>query len=76
MSQRNDSSWQDIPNASTPEAVVQSALKGIHYPASKQDLIKTAQSNNAPETILSKVRALPDQEYSGPQDVQRQFGKF
>jgi hypothetical protein len=50
---------------------VQKHLKGIDYPASKEDLASTAESNNAPDELVERLRNLPDQQYSGPDDVQQ-----
>jgi hypothetical protein len=60
---------------SVPAAAVQSALKGAHYPASKQDLVKLAQSNNAPSPLIEKLRDLPGNQFGGPQDVMKAFGQ-
>lgn len=49
---------------------VQKHLKGINYPASKEDLASTAESNNAPGDLVEQLRNLPDQQFSGPDDVQ------
>jgi hypothetical protein len=60
---------------SVPAAAVQSALKGAHYPATKQDLIRLAQQNNAPDPLLAKIRGLPGTSFSGPQEVMKAFGQ-
>jgi hypothetical protein len=49
---------------------VQKHLKGINYPASKEDLASTAESNNASTELVEQLRNLPDQQYAGPKDVQ------
>ncbi len=54
---------------------VQKALKGIHYPASKADLLKQAQQNNAPDIVLSRIRALPGDRFEKPTDVRKALGK-
>ncbi|HEX6122311.1 MAG TPA: DUF2795 domain-containing protein [Ktedonobacterales bacterium] len=61
---------------SVPAAAVQSALKGAHYPASKQDLVKLAQQNNASDPLLDKIRELPGNQFNGPQDVMKAFGQI
>jgi hypothetical protein len=60
---------------SVPAAAVQTALKGAQYPASKQDLIKLAKQNNAPDPLLEKIRRLPSETFGGPQDVMKAFGQ-
>ena len=49
---------------------VQKHLKGINYPASKEDLTSTAKSNEAPNELVERLENLPDQQFSGPDDVQ------
>jgi hypothetical protein len=46
-------------------AHVQKHLKGQHYPASKNDLVKTAQGNHAPDEVMETIRGLPDDEFHG-----------
>jgi hypothetical protein len=48
---------------------VQQVLKGVQFPASKQDLVRIAQQNHAPDPIIQKIRSLPGDQFSGPQDV-------
>ncbi len=50
---------------------VQKHLKGVSYPASKEDLASTAESNDAPSGLVEQLRNLPDQLYTGPDDVQQ-----
>ncbi|MDD5039146.1 MAG: DUF2795 domain-containing protein [Dehalococcoidales bacterium] len=57
-------------------AQIQVYLKGIHYPANKQQVVNQAKSNNAPENVMSFLRRLPDRQYSRPMDVEEEFGKM
>ena len=50
---------------------VQKALKNVQFPASKQDLVRVAQQNNAPAPIVDKLRTMPGDQYNGPQDVMK-----
>ncbi len=50
----------------------QKSLKGISYPANKDDLIETAERNRAPTIVMKVLRRLPDREYGGPQDVMKE----
>lgn len=52
---------------------IQRNLKGISYPASKDDLIETAERNDAPEIVMRVLKRLPDREYGGPQDVMKEM---
>jgi hypothetical protein len=46
-------------------------LRGIRYPATKQQLVDQARSNRADEEALSSLREMPEGEYSGPDEVSR-----
>jgi Protein of unknown function (DUF2795) len=54
---------------------LQKHLKGTNYPASKNDLVQRAQSNDAPNDVLAMIRQLPSESYDSPADVMRAFGK-
>jgi hypothetical protein len=55
---------------------LQKHLKGVNYPASRQDLMKAAAANGADEDISSFLEQLPDQKYQTPADVNEAFGKL
>jgi len=55
-------------------ADLQKYLKGVSYPATKDDLISAAQSNEAPDDIMNTLRSLPDKSFGGPQEVEMAFG--
>ena len=46
-------------------------LRGIRYPATKQQLVDQARSNQADEEALSSLREMPEGEYSSPDEVSR-----
>jgi len=48
---------------------LQKHLKGVSYPASKEDLLSTAEQQGADQDLLSALKQLPDQQYEGPTDV-------
>ncbi|MCX7597129.1 MAG: DUF2795 domain-containing protein [Fischerella sp.] len=48
---------------------LQKHLKGIDYPASKQELIQHAQQQGADENAIAVLQKLPEQEYKNPTDV-------
>ena len=48
---------------------VQKHLKGMSYPASRDDLVATAQQNGAAEDLLEQLRNIGREEFSGPDDV-------
>ena len=53
---------------------VQTHLKGIDYPASKEDVIATAESNDAPQEIIEALQAMDGAEFEGPDDVMDALG--
>lgn len=53
------------------EANIQKVLSGANYPATKNELVQTAQRHNAPDEVISKIRDLPEQRFNSPQDVQK-----
>lgn len=50
---------------------LQKHLKGVNYPASKQDLMSAAEGNGADDDVRSILDALPDEEYQTPADVSK-----
>ena len=55
---------------------LQKHLKGTSYPASKQDLVRQAQTNQAPGDVLEMIRRLPLERYGSPAEVMRSFGRM
>ena len=53
---------------------VQKFLKGIDYPASKEDVLETARRNKADDNVLSTLERIPDREYEGPTGVTEAIG--
>jgi hypothetical protein len=49
-------------------------LKGVDYPANKNDLIKHAQQNGADQQVLETLKQLPDRTYEGPAGVSKAVG--
>jgi Protein of unknown function (DUF2795) len=46
-------------------------LGGIHYPATKQQLVYQAQGNQADDEALTALKGLPDREYGSPDELSR-----
>lgn len=46
-------------------------LGGMRYPATKQQLVDQARSNQADDEALSSLRGMPEREYSGPDEVSK-----
>jgi hypothetical protein len=53
---------------------LQKHLKGMDYPASKEELIQHAQQQGADENAISVLQQLPEQEYQTPTDVSEAVG--
>ena len=49
-------------------------LKGVDYPANKNDLIKRAQQNGADQQVLDTLKQLPDRTFEGPSGVSKAIG--
>ncbi len=54
---------------------VQKFLGGIHYPASKQQLIEHARGNKADDYAMEALKDIPEREYSGPDEVSKVVAK-
>ncbi len=54
---------------SETEQEVRRYLEGVQYPASKDDLVSAAESNDAPEELIERLVDLTIKEYSGPEEV-------
>ncbi len=50
-------------------------LKGIDFPASRQDLVDHARKNKAEKPVLDKLTNMPEKEYGTMADVMKGFGK-
>lgn len=61
-------------NESMNPITVQKHLHGVDYPASKEDLIKTAEAQNAPQEVIDMLQRLPDVEYETPADLMKEAG--
>jgi hypothetical protein len=55
---------------------IQKSLKGVDYPARKEDLLQNAERNGADEDVRAALQLLPDEEYETPADVSQALGKI
>lgn len=53
---------------------LQKFLKGMNYPASKEELIEHAKKHDADENALKTLEQLPEDEYETPADVSKAVG--
>jgi Protein of unknown function (DUF2795) len=50
-------------------------LKGIDFPARKEELLRCAESNGAEDRILDMIRAMLDQDFDSMADVMKAYGE-
>ena len=53
----------------------QKYLKGVDYPASKDELIKAAEDNGAPQEMIEDLQSAGQEQFDGPSAVQQAFSK-
>ena len=54
---------------------VQKSLGGISYPATKDQLVEHARSQQADQDVLDALQSIPDREYDGPNEVSKAVSK-
>lgn len=57
-------------------AELEKYLKGMDYPARKDDLMQKARDNHAPHDVIDLIERLPDQDFHSPVDVNKAVGKL
>lgn len=73
MSSKNDQNS----NRERPNPIeVEKHLKGIKFPANREDLIEHARQNDAPEEVLSTLERMPDREFNNAADVAKGVGQI
>jgi hypothetical protein len=51
---------------------IQRHLKGVDYPAERDELLEVARGENAPQDVIEALESLPeDEEFDGPDEVMR-----
>jgi hypothetical protein len=55
---------------------VQKYLKGVDYPVSKNDLLKSVDDQGADENVRATLEKLPDKTYQTPADVSEAIGQI
>ena len=64
-------------NFDVSPAQIQERLKGVDYPASKQDLIKHAkQGGNGNDDVIKALNQIQDKKYNSPIDLNKEIGKI
>jgi transposase len=54
---------------------VQKYLKGMDYPATKEDLIEHARMNKADESVISMLEGLKAKKFNDPAEVSKALGQ-
>lgn len=60
---------------SSDPAEVQKHLKGVEYPATKDDVISAADENDAPDSVIEMLQSMPGEQYDGPDEVMEALGE-
>lgn len=60
--------------SASPVEIAQT-LRGMSFPADKQDLIEHASQNEADESVLGVLEELPEREYTNMADVEKAVGQ-
>ncbi|HZP85686.1 MAG TPA: DUF2795 domain-containing protein [Burkholderiales bacterium] len=55
---------------------VQKFLKGMDYPANKQQIVRKAQDEGADDNVRQMLDRLPDQDYETPAEVSKAIGEI
>jgi hypothetical protein len=50
---------------------VQKYLQDVEYPASKEDIVRNAESKGAPKGLIDRIKNLDQESFSEPQGVSR-----
>ena len=57
-------------------AEVERYLKGVNYPAKKEDLIKHAQQQGANQDVMEVLKEMRDQNFNSPVEVNKAVGEI
>ena len=55
---------------------VEKSLKGISFPARREELVKHARQQGADKEVLDTLRNLPEEEFRTPVDVTKAMGEM
>lgn len=55
---------------------VQKSLKGIDFPATKDDILSRARDGGASEEVMAELEQLPERDYDSPAEISRELGKL
>ncbi len=63
------------PDKASP-AAIERYMKGIHFPANKDDLVNRAKENGAPSDVLHVLDRFEDKDYNSPIDISKEVGRI
>ncbi|MCC6312948.1 MAG: DUF2795 domain-containing protein [Thermomicrobiales bacterium] len=55
---------------------IEKFLKGVNYPATKQDLVRAAEKNGGNEDVKRTLEKMPGHTFDSPKDVSEAIGKI
>jgi hypothetical protein len=58
-----------------PERSVYTHLQGLDYPVTREDIVASAEDNEAPVEVINFLRSLPQEEYQSLQQLERDFAE-
>ena len=50
-------------------------LKGVHFPARKQDLLRLAKDNGAERDVMDVLESMPDEEFVSVAEIMKAYGE-
>ena len=48
---------------------IHSYLEGVDYPATKDELITTAEANDAPDEVIARLQATGSEQFEDPEEL-------
>jgi hypothetical protein len=48
---------------------IHSYLEGVDYPATKDELITTAEANDAPDEVIARLQATSGEQFEDPEEL-------
>ena len=64
------------PTTNATPASVERYLKGVSFPADKNDLMRQIRVNGAPQDILETIEQFSEKTYHSPIDVSKEYGQL
>jgi hypothetical protein len=53
---------------------IHSYLEGVDYPATKDELITTAEANDAPDEVIARLQATSGEQFEDPEELTEAIG--